>query len=475
MSEPNTWAMATVKNNWGTVIKNVKLKHRYEQDYIHEQKWPVMNHGQSGVSFRVEYETGFLSTGYDYWLVEFEADGKLWTCKDNFYCFLTSDDAEGKVICRVDKKGDAGEMKVICPKSSSAIVSLFSKPLPEPDTTSAAPAEKPVPPKKEPVLTCPVDITVVTDGSAERFPVAKRKELLDFKPYCGKLLSSYNEKDMRKIACSIAVQFDGLGVCDDPEGRAMAYADALLWSEEDPFYKKFYGKKKRSFEEYANALYHDYSHNRGTNTSSCGMTVRSYLRLLGVRDRLIDPPYKSGSAITNVIEVARNHGALLGQNDISNITDWCNNINPGDIVFIKTKGKNDDHTFICVDVSDDHQIFYTVEGGQGCFTSYNSQVPVYHFKNDPERAFESKNSQPDGSCNSIWMKMKKQIVEKGKLYLGPISEINTSYEVSSGARPVVNTINIAKLRYTHYPITIVKNMDKLPRTNNIYRSPKFKV
>jgi hypothetical protein len=128
MSSPNTWAAATVKNDWGSDIANVELHHRYDHDHYDDKAWASLTPGESGEPFAVGYWTGFGRTGYDYWLVRFEADGQRWTCKGNFYCFLTDEDAGGTVYCRVYKDGDAGKMEVVCPVSSSATVSLSSRP-----------------------------------------------------------------------------------------------------------------------------------------------------------------------------------------------------------------------------------------------------------------------------------------------------------------------------------------------------------
>ena len=137
MDEPNTWAKATVRNEWGSTIRNVRLHHRYEHAHEEEKSWASLEDAEEGDAFDVGYWTGFLSTGYDYWFISFEADGKLWTCKDNFYCFLTGDDAGQTVVCRVYREGGAGKMEVACPKSSKATVGLASQPA-SPATPSQA-------------------------------------------------------------------------------------------------------------------------------------------------------------------------------------------------------------------------------------------------------------------------------------------------------------------------------------------------
>lgn len=89
MSNPNSWATATVKNDWGSPISMVTLKHRYDTDHYDKKSWERLDNGETGESFGVGFWTGAFRTGKDYWKIIFEADGVLWTCKDNFYCFLT--------------------------------------------------------------------------------------------------------------------------------------------------------------------------------------------------------------------------------------------------------------------------------------------------------------------------------------------------------------------------------------------------
>jgi len=127
MSSPNSWAKATVQNEWGMTISIVNLKHRYDKDHYDENSWTSIENGQSGEPFDVGFWTGFGRTGRDYWKISFEADGKIWTCKDNFYCSLKENDKNGLVKCRVYKDGNQGKMEVVCPTSSNCTVSLTSR------------------------------------------------------------------------------------------------------------------------------------------------------------------------------------------------------------------------------------------------------------------------------------------------------------------------------------------------------------
>jgi hypothetical protein len=123
-SEPNTWAYASVQNDWGKPIDAVYLWHRYDTDHYDAGNWVGLGKGEDSPSIRVGYWTGLFRTGYDYWRISFEVDGVIWTCKDDFYCFLKYDDAERQVRCRVYREGNEGKMEVRCPVSTNCTVSL---------------------------------------------------------------------------------------------------------------------------------------------------------------------------------------------------------------------------------------------------------------------------------------------------------------------------------------------------------------
>lgn len=125
-ADPNTWAKAVVKNNWGSDIKVVSFQHRYDRDHYDSRQWDIIPNGTKTEPVKVGYWTGFGRTGYDYWFISFVADGKVWFCKENFYCFLTKKDANQTVVLTVYRDGNQGKMKVDCPKSSDCTVALNS-------------------------------------------------------------------------------------------------------------------------------------------------------------------------------------------------------------------------------------------------------------------------------------------------------------------------------------------------------------
>lgn len=122
MSNPNSWLSVEVINQTGADITNVNLKHRYDTDHYDEKTWAdIKNEARAG-GLQVGFWTGFGRTGYDYWQIFFNCEGETFTCKDNFYCYLTKDDAKSEGVVQI--KLTLSKMYVEPPKSSSAYVSL---------------------------------------------------------------------------------------------------------------------------------------------------------------------------------------------------------------------------------------------------------------------------------------------------------------------------------------------------------------
>ncbi|RKG89963.1 hypothetical protein D7V88_11850 [Corallococcus terminator] len=86
-------ANCVVVNQWGSAISGVTLRHRYNNDPSYQQQgnWPSLAQNATSSSFPATYWTGAI--GHDYWWVQFQDDnGKIWTCKQNFYCTLDASD-----------------------------------------------------------------------------------------------------------------------------------------------------------------------------------------------------------------------------------------------------------------------------------------------------------------------------------------------------------------------------------------------
>ena len=121
MSTPNSWCPVEVVNNTGVDITAVTLKHRYDADHYDEKTWPQIQSGATAGGLMVGFWTGFGRTGRDYWQILFSWSDAAYTCKDDFYCFLTKDDVGGLVRIEVT----LSDMKVVPPTSSSCTVSLL--------------------------------------------------------------------------------------------------------------------------------------------------------------------------------------------------------------------------------------------------------------------------------------------------------------------------------------------------------------
>ena len=109
MSEPNSSNPVQITNEWGSTITDVVMSHRYDRDHYDSHTWASIDHGKTVGGMKVGYWTGAFRTGKDYWHITFSADGKRYSCKDNFYCFLTSDDANDKGIVNIA----LGNMKMV--------------------------------------------------------------------------------------------------------------------------------------------------------------------------------------------------------------------------------------------------------------------------------------------------------------------------------------------------------------------------
>lgn len=112
-----------VENETGETITNIKYRHRYDEDVYNDGNLTALSNGALQEIGTATYWTGFLRTGVDYWWIQFEKGGEIYTCKANFYCYLTSEDAESKGAVKLRLKEDS--MEVVPPKSSSCSVKLY--------------------------------------------------------------------------------------------------------------------------------------------------------------------------------------------------------------------------------------------------------------------------------------------------------------------------------------------------------------
>lgn len=127
-TEPNSSSSVYLTNDWGSRISNVKINHRYDTDHYDSNAWTYLDYTPNpSFAFNAGYWSGFMRTGHDYWKIDFDAEGKTWTIKDNFYCFLTSDDKNKQTNIRVFQDKGQGKVDIKCPSSSGCTVQLDSK------------------------------------------------------------------------------------------------------------------------------------------------------------------------------------------------------------------------------------------------------------------------------------------------------------------------------------------------------------
>ncbi|RKH42099.1 hypothetical protein D7X12_16710 [Corallococcus sicarius] len=107
-------ANCVVVNQWGGTITNVQLRHRYSNNPSYQQQgnWPSLAENVTSSSFQAIFWTG--ATGHDYWWVQFEDDnGKIWSCKQNFYCTLKSSDANTTVYFFLNGSSEQMQIQMI--------------------------------------------------------------------------------------------------------------------------------------------------------------------------------------------------------------------------------------------------------------------------------------------------------------------------------------------------------------------------
>ncbi|GAA2240840.1 MULTISPECIES: hypothetical protein [Kitasatospora] len=109
-----------VVNNTGGTLSEITFTHRYDGDYKVSKTFTNLANGSKEYAFDAKYRTGFVTTGHDYWWVSFKADGHVFACKDNFYCYLMADDDGKDVLLKVTMNN----FHVACPVSTSCDVAI---------------------------------------------------------------------------------------------------------------------------------------------------------------------------------------------------------------------------------------------------------------------------------------------------------------------------------------------------------------
>jgi hypothetical protein len=114
---------ATVTNAWGVALAQITLRHRRGNDPSREEQMTFTSLGvnETSAAMPFTYETG-AGSPRDYWWITFlTVGGTQWSCKDNFYCSVSSSDT-GAVALAV--RADTKTMTVSFSRSSGCSVGL---------------------------------------------------------------------------------------------------------------------------------------------------------------------------------------------------------------------------------------------------------------------------------------------------------------------------------------------------------------
>jgi hypothetical protein len=215
------------------------------------------------------------------------------------------------------------------------------------------------------------------DGSdnpaSANLPEASAPELLSF-TQTDKQWQELSDAEKRAAMVALLEQTKHFGHADQPAGRRQAYGDLVAPGEDKNMRQALLAKV--------------------TTNSSCGLLIRSVWRFLGASDPLLDPPYKPGSVLDNLIAYARANGA------IKDLKTNAFKPKPGDVLYIVSPDGAHRHILTVTDVEDDGATILSIDGGQ-----YRKTVD-------------------DGGCNGI-MARKRQFDAKTLSFPGDGKKLNT--------------------------------------------------
>lgn len=148
-----------IENQWGSSIKNISLGHRYLEKLPEvpvvfpisslfgfcpqSMSISIYNRLFAGKLDNEEKsnssEVGFYvyggNIGSDYWIIKFEADGKIWSHDGELTHTLTHKDHEtsgGEIVCHIEKHKDQPRIRITTPTSTKEF-DLQGYPFPSPD------------------------------------------------------------------------------------------------------------------------------------------------------------------------------------------------------------------------------------------------------------------------------------------------------------------------------------------------------
>ncbi|MEW6404324.1 MAG: hypothetical protein AB1649_21200 [Chloroflexota bacterium] len=96
-------AQVRIQNGTTRPLRGASVVHKYSDNYKNMKQWdnPIPPGAYTPADFRVEYHTGFLTTGRDWWLIawEYKADDKVYyTDPDNLRSFIDGLEVAGQII-----------------------------------------------------------------------------------------------------------------------------------------------------------------------------------------------------------------------------------------------------------------------------------------------------------------------------------------------------------------------------------------
>lgn len=71
-------AKACVENQTGTEIRHVRLSHVYDHDFVDSMQWEDIANCSKSPEMEWRFTKTLIPTGYNYWRISFEAEGKRW-------------------------------------------------------------------------------------------------------------------------------------------------------------------------------------------------------------------------------------------------------------------------------------------------------------------------------------------------------------------------------------------------------------
>jgi len=97
-------AKVTIRNSTGKALRSVHALHKYSDDYSNKQDWGKLAPGETASpNLTVDYTTGALTTGRDWWVVcwEYDGDNKVYfTDQENLRGFMDVLEKSGGVVIK---------------------------------------------------------------------------------------------------------------------------------------------------------------------------------------------------------------------------------------------------------------------------------------------------------------------------------------------------------------------------------------